>query len=138
MPTEVEKAAPQPLAAAAKWGAIAVLGSVSIIAVAWVILTNRTQPLIVPSSGQPLTNTDVHSSQAPMTAGSLLDLNTATAAQLEHLPGIGPALAARIIADRTQHGPYATVDQLDRVKGIGPKTLEKLRPHITVKQPDAQ
>ncbi|MDP1662263.1 MAG: helix-hairpin-helix domain-containing protein [Phycisphaerales bacterium] len=132
MPTDAEKAAPQPLAAAAKWGAIAVLGSVAIIAVTWVILTNRTQPLIVPSTDRPAASADAEQPQAP-TIGSLLDLNSATAAQLEHLPGIGPALAARIIADRTQHGPYATVEQLDRVRGIGPKTVEKLRPHITVK-----
>jgi competence protein ComEA len=58
-----------------------------------------------------------------------LDLNTATAAELEALPGIGPKIAAAIIAGR----PYSTVEDLLRVKGIGPATLEKLRPYVTVR-----
>lgn len=57
-----------------------------------------------------------------------LDLNTATPAQLEGLPGIGPALAARIRAAR----PFRSVDALRDVPGIGPRTLELLRPHVRV------
>jgi competence protein ComEA len=68
----------------------------------------------------------------PLGAGGLLDLNTATAAQLEALPGIGPSRAAEIIADRTANGPFRTVDELDRVKGIGPSTLDRLRPMLRV------
>lgn len=63
-----------------------------------------------------------------------LDINSADAAQLELLPGIGPALARRIVEDRTEHGPFADLAALDRVKGIGPKTVEKLRPHIRVQR----
>lgn len=55
--------------------------------------------------------------------GRRLGLNGATAAELESLPGIGPTLAARIVAGR----PYHHVDDLDRVKGIGPKKLHALR-----------
>ena len=55
-----------------------------------------------------------------------LDLNRATAAQLERLPGIGPALAARIIADREQRGPFGSVAALARVKGIGPATVKRM------------
>lgn len=65
-------------------------------------------------------------------AATRLNVNTATQAQLELLPGVGPALAQRIIADREKNGPYTAIDQLDRVKGIGPKTIEKLRPHLRV------
>jgi competence protein ComEA len=57
-----------------------------------------------------------------------IDLNTATAAELETLPGVGPKTAALIIQER----PYSSVDDLLRVKGIGEKTLEKLRAFITV------
>lgn len=58
----------------------------------------------------------------------LIDLNTASAAELDLLPGIGPALAARIIEDRAAHGPFRSLDDLDRVSGIGPKTVAKLAP----------
>lgn len=125
-----------PIASAAKWGAVAVLGIVAIVAVVWVILSNRTRPAIVPAPPSASANeTPAPTAHTPpaQTGGSLLDINTATAAQLEHLPGIGPAIAARIIADRTKHGKYTSVDQLDRVEGIGPKTLDKLRPYLTVK-----
>lgn len=61
-----------------------------------------------------------------------LNVNRATAAELERLPGIGPALAARIVAHREAHGPFRTVDELVRVPGIGPKTLAALRDLVTV------
>lgn len=58
----------------------------------------------------------------------ILDVNTASVADLELLPRVNEALAHRIIAGR----PYATVEDLERVSGIGPKTLELLRPRVTV------
>jgi len=61
-----------------------------------------------------------------------VDLNTATAAQLDALPGIGPATAAAIVRDRETHGPYASVDDLSRVRGIGPAKLAQLRDLVTV------
>jgi len=64
----------------------------------------------------------------PVTTGKI-NINTASQSGLESLPGIGPSKAQLIIAGR----PYATVDDLVRVRGIGPKTLEKLKPRITVK-----
>lgn len=56
-----------------------------------------------------------------------IDLNSATPAELELLPRIGPALAARIVEDRQTRGPYRSLEDLDRVRGIGPMTVEKLR-----------
>ena len=64
--------------------------------------------------------------------GVLVNINTATAAQLEALPKIGPAIAVRIIEYRTQHGPFATLEALTNVKGIGPSTFEALRAFITI------
>lgn len=61
-----------------------------------------------------------------------IDLNLAGETELMRLPGIGPSRAAGIIQDRQRNGPFGTVDELDRVSGIGPKTLEKLRPYIMV------
>lgn len=63
-------------------------------------------------------------------APALVDLNSAGAAELQTLPGIGPALAERIIESRSQDGPFRTPEELTRVRGIGPATLERLRPLI--------
>ena len=64
-----------------------------------------------------------------------LNVNTAGAAALEELPGIGPALAAAIVDHRQRHGPFATVDELTEVSGIGPAKLEQIRPLATVGGP---
>lgn len=59
-----------------------------------------------------------------------VNINTASAEMLQAIPGIGPALAARIIEAR----PYGSVDDLLRVQGIGPTTLEKIRAYVTVEE----
>jgi competence ComEA-like helix-hairpin-helix protein len=61
-----------------------------------------------------------------------VDVNTAGIEELLTLPGIGPATARHILDDRAQRGPYQTVDDLLRVKGIGPKKLARLRAHVRV------
>ena len=60
-----------------------------------------------------------------------ININTATQAQLEALPGIGSAYAARIIAYREENGPFRTVGDLSRVEGIGEKRLEALWDLVT-------
>jgi len=61
-----------------------------------------------------------------------LDLNRADAAELEDLPGIGPALASRIVDSRVREGPFMRAEDLLRVPGIGPATLKRLQPLIRV------
>ena len=63
---------------------------------------------------------------------SLININTATQKELELLPRIGPATAKNIIKYRTENGPFKTFDEIKNVKRIGPKTLEKLKPFITL------
>jgi competence ComEA-like helix-hairpin-helix protein len=79
-------------------------------------------------AGTPLASTDLgertRESKAP--AGPPLNVNHATAVELERLPGIGPALARRIVADREAQGPFATTAALDRVPGIGPALMARL------------
>jgi competence protein ComEA len=60
-------------------------------------------------------------------AGVGVELNTATAADLEAIPGIGPRLAERILSHRAAHGPFATPDDLLEVRGIGPMTLWRIK-----------
>lgn len=64
--------------------------------------------------------------------GGLVNINTADSALLQTVPGIGPTIASRIIAYREANGPFQKVDDLLKVSGIGPATLEKIRPYLTV------
>jgi competence protein ComEA len=75
---------------------------------------------------------------AALRRGERLDVNRASAAELELLPAVGPSLAARIVADRASRGPFRTVEDLARVHGIGPRTVERLAPHIRVPSPPAR
>jgi competence protein ComEA len=65
-------------------------------------------------------------------ADAPVNLNTASAAQLDSLPGVGPATATAIINDRAEHGPFRSVDDLGRVRGIGDAKLDQLRKLVTV------
>jgi competence protein ComEA len=62
-------------------------------------------------------------------SGEAIDVNSATAEELQKLPGIGKVIASRIIAER-EKGAFRSAEDLRRVAGIGPKTLEKLRPLV--------
>ncbi len=89
------------------------------------------QSIVVPE--RPIQGT---SSEAVATAAEpsspLIDLNTASVDELETLPGIGPALAERIVAYRTEHGPFQSVDELAEVRGISPRMVDQLRGLVTV------
>ncbi len=68
---------------------------------------------------------------ARLSSARAVDVNTADAAELERLPGVGPALAARIVAYRNAHGPFASPEELTRVAGIGEKLYEGIKDHVT-------
>lgn len=78
------------------------------------------------SASQP-SNSGSESESAPM-----ININTADRVGLEAIPGVGPVTAGAIIAWREDNGAFTSVDQLIEVSGIGPKTLEALRPYVTV------
>jgi competence protein ComEA len=63
---------------------------------------------------------------------NLLNVNDANPAALTTLPGIGKVTAERIVAYRTEHGPFKSVDELVQIKGIGQKVLAKIRPLVTI------
>lgn len=87
------------------------------------------EPVAPPPAAAP--STAAHNGHAPETSRPL-NINTATAEQLAALPGIGPVLAERIIAFRTQKGGFVSVDDLDAVSGIGAHLIDSLRPYIAV------
>jgi competence ComEA-like helix-hairpin-helix protein len=64
-----------------------------------------------------------------------VNVNTATAEQLQEVPGIGPATADKILQARKSYGTFKSVDDLQAIKGIGPKRLEKMRKYLTVGKP---
>lgn len=81
-----------------------------------------------PSSALP------ESSQSEESTAFPIDLNTADAAQLDTVPGIGEVIAGRIIEYRNSVGKFKTVDELLNVKGIGEKTLDEMRDYLTVSE----
>ena len=85
--------------------------------------------IAVPNGAHPQNRTNVVTQNEP----ELLNINTASVEELQTLPNIGEATARRIIDYRTQHGNFTNVDDLQKVRGIGPKTLEKLRPFVDAK-----
>jgi competence protein ComEA len=66
----------------------------------------------------------------PLTATYAVDVNRADWPEIVQLPGVGETLARRIISDRREHGPFRDIDDLDRVDGIGLRTLERIRPYL--------
>ncbi|MEZ2389626.1 helix-hairpin-helix domain-containing protein [bacterium RCC_150] len=90
----------------------------------------------VPRAGEALAAPSGASGNAAAGSGAAgagkINLNTATAEELDALPKVGPVLAKRIVEWRQQHGPFATVEDLDAVDGVGPKMLESLIPLVTV------
>lgn len=96
----------------------------------------------VPTPGQTLTPAAPAAAAPPASAavgpagggqaGGQVNINTASQAELETLPGVGPVLAGRILTWRTENGAFLTVDDLQEVQGIGAKVLANLRPHVTV------
>jgi competence protein ComEA len=68
----------------------------------------------------------------PAASNAPVNLNTADLTQLDTLPGVGPVLAQRILDYRTQNGPFATIDQLQEVPGVGPKKFDSLKSHVRI------
>lgn len=93
--------------------------------------SRRQKPVVAPGSAA--------TTPAPRAASNFVgtpltvDLNRATAEELDKLPGIGPAVAARIVARRDSVRRFQKIEDLDPIRGIGPALIEKLRPMVTVR-----
>jgi competence protein ComEA len=73
---------------------------------------------------------------AEITAPQKINVNAADARALCALPGIGPVFAGRIVEYRNVHGPFENAEDLTAIEGIGPATVEKLRPYVTCEPPE--
>jgi len=102
-------------------------GSVLIVVLAVVLAGPVFAPAVVSAQQQP-------AAQAPekAAASTTVNLNTATADQLDSLPGVGPAMAARILEYRQKNGGFKKIEELMNIKGIGEKNFLKLKPLVTV------
>ncbi len=144
-------AAPSPQSA--RWVAALLISGVGLAGVGYGLATRPTPPprpvVFVPQQIEPRTGTPVEPAMADPAssaqtaappyapkpapaAGMMIDVNTATADQLQLLPGIGPSRAAAIIESRDSQGPFRTVEDLARVRGIGPATVEGVRPYVRI------
>ena len=88
-------------------------------------------PVSPPTSSVPAVAPQPSEELSTPSDGMPININTATSQELQTLPRIGPALAQRIIEYRQTSGGFSTVDDLTNVKGIGEKTLEKIRASVT-------
>ena len=127
----------------AKWAAALVIALASIGGMAWSIVGRAPNPTLspVPAREAERAATAAPPADSPQTgtpeatALRLIDVNSASSAELQLLPGIGPALAGRIIADREANGPFESLDDLQRIAGIGPRTVERLEVYATASRP---
>jgi competence protein ComEA len=90
------------------------------------------QQVVVPVFPTPAPSPLPGTPQPPSAGSGILSLNAATAAELETLPGIGPVLAQNIVDYREAHGPFARLEDLLRVPGIGPAKLAQLEAYLTL------
>jgi competence protein ComEA len=100
-----------------------------------VYVPRRDQPAVPPvdtGGSAPAPRSTSGGAGPSTTAPAPVDLNTADVDQLDTLPGVGPSTAAAIVAYRSAHGRFRSVDDLGEVRGIGPAKLEQLRPLVTV------
>ncbi len=93
--------------------------------------------LVAPSPTDSIPPSLASSGPQSPSAEQPLNVNTAPLKALDALPGIGPALSERIVTYRSTQRPFQRVDELERVSGIGPKTLSTLRPMVRVTAPDS-
>ena len=117
-------------------------GSASQAALGWIVaalavaaLAAKREDSAPPSGPPPRPAVSATRELRALRDGQRLDLNRATTEELALLPGIGSKLAERIVVERTRRGGFARVEDVDDVRGVGPKTCERLRAFVEIREP---
>ena len=108
---------------------LAVLGALALLGLGMLIWQQRRPPLTVEVGPMP----PYAQWEALLSEAKQIDLNHATAEELERLPEVGPSLAQRIVEYRHANGPFSKPEDLRNVSGIGPKTVDALQEYVTVR-----
>lgn len=108
---------------------LAALGGSALLGLGVLVWQQRRAPLRVEPAG----DETAMQWEAALRQARQVDVNAATAEELQRLPEVGPSLAQRIIEHRRSHGAFRRTEDLLEVPGIGPKTYEALRDHVTVR-----
>ena len=74
----------------------------------------------------------IYALSEPLTSSGPINLNTATSAELEQLPGIGPSIAQKVIDYRQTNGPFTAIEEIQNVSGIGPAKFEQIKDQVVV------
>jgi len=90
------------------------------------------QLIVVSSTSNRADSTNVNANQTAGGTQASVNLNTATADQLDALPGVGPVMSSRILAWRVQHQGFSSIEELQEVPGIGPKVFANLKPLVRI------
>lgn len=94
------------------------------------VISDISSTLQNPTPTTSMVSSDTTATATPITG--IVNINTASVSELDTLPGIGPAYAQAIINYRTANGPFIRIEDIEKVKGIGPKTFEKMKSRITI------
>lgn len=98
-----------------------------------VTVTGGSSGPIAKESGSAPASKPSSGSTSSKKSGGMVNINTASSAQLQSLPGVGPTTADRIVDYRRQNGPFKKPEDLMKIKGIGPKTFEKMKDNVSIK-----
>ena len=109
---------------------LTVLGLATLVGLGVLLWQRQRPPLVVQGGPSPIQSAQWDEALA---AARQVDINTASVAELERLPEIGPGLAKQIVEYRQQHGRFSTSEELMRVRGVGPKKYQSLEPYVVVR-----
>ena len=112
--------------------ALTVFGLLALVALGVLLWQRHHPPLAVAGAPEPAQTAQW---DAALSTARQVDVNTASVAELERLPGVGPALAQRIVEYRTRYGAFQHPTELQRVNGVGPKTLKGIEDYVTTTSP---